>query len=183
MGTLPRVPFCQSPKAPKPVEAAETPTYGDLRPGDSGGGGELPTARGWGPAPALAPPGIRLPAAAAEGSRVKQTRGRRASLGCSEAAALAPQTSERRRCWGRSLRSLPQGKRPLLIPKPGPRPLAGRLSPPQPPAPLRKRTQPPPEPPHSFCSPYRARRVCQPPHTRVLGTRGGRARGARAKAE
>lgn len=85
------------------------------------GEGELPTARGWGPA--SAPPGIRLPAAAAEGSRVKQTRGRRASLGCSGAAALAQQTSGRRRRWGRSLRSLPEGRRPLLVPEPGVRPL------------------------------------------------------------
>lgn len=51
--------------------------------------------------------------------------------------------------------------------------------PPQPPQPRRKRTQPPPGSPHSFCSPHRPLRVRQPPHTRVLDTEGGPARGAR----
>lgn len=37
--------------------------------------------------------------------------------------AVGLQTSGRKRRWGRSLRSLPEGRRPLLIPKPGPRPL------------------------------------------------------------
>ena len=94
-----------------------------------GRGRGAPGGRRLGSSPRISAPGILLPAAAAEGLRVKQTRSRGASLGRCGAAAGR---QEGRGCWGARYGASPNGGRgedaPSQFPSPSLAHSAGRLS-------------------------------------------------------